>query len=585
MEKIFKYNDSDEGIARKEDILYAESVTYLELIKLRDTNNLIPGRFYRILDYVTTTSQDATTSAYHAFDIVLRAETSSSLNEQGFAVSHNFDVIEDDKDLDYFKDCNLAAWQIWYSLDNDTEYAWAHPYSNIGIIGFSSDYWDIDTLLYRCPEMDGLCQEEEYKYAFGLKENIPDGAQAFVYLNTEYPTSTSEWYYDGQDGELDDESYIINDKIKDDDNNQYYFNGIIKKEDGSVFYKWSMNDSITCYTKTRLLPADGSVLTKIYTDVNSEDSVHNAYMTKISYGRGVIYRMIDEFDNDCGYDFKNIRFMRYNTNDTNHISPVVISNLRIHSTICNTDFRFYPDDYSSQRTYCYTFNNQNSSGDFSIPTYTGAPQSPDITVHMAPACTHCKVTSVYTSQNNKYTKCLPNVVINAETLSTKFHNIHIQDSQDISITKCHKNIKIINSANIYLWYISNYVNIIDSQYVSLHKLFRVELNECNHVYDNFGSNYPINRNSTIILNTAEHVGIFQNLSEGTRTFYLEGNSINTITLNQANIAKVNIFKVENAEIDSPLVDGVIIGDFQFTGASVYYDLTALANKLELLHEI
>ena len=55
-------------------IVAQESVTYSQLTTLISQNNLIPGKQYRITDYVTTTKTSSTySSAGHAFDLIVTA--------------------------------------------------------------------------------------------------------------------------------------------------------------------------------------------------------------------------------------------------------------------------------------------------------------------------------------------------------------------------------------------------------------------------------------------------------------------------------------------------------------------------------
>ena len=91
-------------------------ITWRDLVYLRNRGGLIPGMQYRITDYITTTTQEGTRSAGHQFDIIVTADDRGTLNEEARAINHKFDNPNDD----YFKDCDLNAWQIWYSLDNDT---------------------------------------------------------------------------------------------------------------------------------------------------------------------------------------------------------------------------------------------------------------------------------------------------------------------------------------------------------------------------------------------------------------------------------------------------------------------------------
>ena len=76
------------------------------------------GTYYRITDYVTTTLQENTRSAGHAFDVIVLATDIDTLSEEAMAAVHEGDT--------YFSNSNLSAWKIWYSLDNDSgRFAWA----------------------------------------------------------------------------------------------------------------------------------------------------------------------------------------------------------------------------------------------------------------------------------------------------------------------------------------------------------------------------------------------------------------------------------------------------------------------------
>lgn len=79
--------------------------------------------------------------------------------------------------------------------------------------------------------------------------------------------------------------------------NSYYFYGILEGE-GSLISFLCDDEDLT----------NGSILY----DTNKESQI--AVVTKVTHniGKGVIYHMIDEWDNDCPYDFKNILFKRNN---------------------------------------------------------------------------------------------------------------------------------------------------------------------------------------------------------------------------------------------------------------------------------
>lgn len=95
--------------------------TYKQLRYLKDISSLIPGAKYRITDYVTTTVQQNTKSAGHQFDIIVTAISENEFNENAKACLHNDDT--------YFKDANLDAWEIKYSIYNDVNrFIWADYY-------------------------------------------------------------------------------------------------------------------------------------------------------------------------------------------------------------------------------------------------------------------------------------------------------------------------------------------------------------------------------------------------------------------------------------------------------------------------
>ena len=105
------------------------SLTYSELVSLRDNSQLIPGQQYRITDYTCTTTQEGTQSAGHQFDIIVKADSENKLNEEANAIQHTKD------DIDYFANSDLSAWKLWYCLDNDTtRFAWADTTNGKGVI-------------------------------------------------------------------------------------------------------------------------------------------------------------------------------------------------------------------------------------------------------------------------------------------------------------------------------------------------------------------------------------------------------------------------------------------------------------------
>ena len=111
------------------------SLAYSQLKTLRDGNKLVPGQSYRITDFVTTTTQAETRSASHPFDVIVVADSASKLNENARATLHEGDT--------YFTTSKLEAWELKYSLDNDTtKYSWADATNGKGVIWWMKDEWN-----------------------------------------------------------------------------------------------------------------------------------------------------------------------------------------------------------------------------------------------------------------------------------------------------------------------------------------------------------------------------------------------------------------------------------------------------------
>lgn len=113
----------------------AVSVTWSELKTLVNNSELVPGRQYRITDYVATvanaTNQGDAIAESHQFDIVVMALDESILSEVAKAIKHNGDT--------YFATSNLAAWELKYCLTNDTNrFAWANS-NGKGVIYYMKD--------------------------------------------------------------------------------------------------------------------------------------------------------------------------------------------------------------------------------------------------------------------------------------------------------------------------------------------------------------------------------------------------------------------------------------------------------------
>ena len=151
--------------------------TWAQLKDARDAGNLIPGQYYRITDYVTTVNGATITnarSAGHPFDILMRADSVSTLNEQAWAVRHEGDT--------YFKDARLEAWELKYRLDNVQWSKQAGTYVTDEDNGYTFQVVGDITLsghTYKLLQGFGMYVEDWSDYA--LMETVAEGEQIICY--------------------------------------------------------------------------------------------------------------------------------------------------------------------------------------------------------------------------------------------------------------------------------------------------------------------------------------------------------------------------------------------------------------------
>ena len=133
-----------------------ESITYTALKALRDGGNLIPGKQYRITDYVCTVVNDSEARAVsHPYDIIVTADTANMLNENARACLHEGDTYYSAEGAQ----ADLSAWELKYCLDNDTSrFAWADATNGKGVVFWLKDDWNNE-----CPYDFKQIQFKRYK--------------------------------------------------------------------------------------------------------------------------------------------------------------------------------------------------------------------------------------------------------------------------------------------------------------------------------------------------------------------------------------------------------------------------------------
>ena len=152
-------------------------VKYGELKAIKDAGNLIPGQYYRITDYVTTVNGATITnarSAGHQFDIIVRADSANTLNEQAWAVQHDGDT--------YFDGARLEAWELKYRLDNVQWSKQAGTYVTDEDNGYAFQVIGDITLsghTYKLLQGFGMYVDDWSDYA--LMETVAEGEQIICY--------------------------------------------------------------------------------------------------------------------------------------------------------------------------------------------------------------------------------------------------------------------------------------------------------------------------------------------------------------------------------------------------------------------
>ena len=171
----------------KSSLHSTQNITWAELKLLRDSKKLVPGMYYRITDYVATTTQEGSRSANHPFDIVVQATTTDTLSEEAKAAKH--------EGTGYFNACNMKAWKIWYSLDNDTgKFTWADTVNGKGVVYRMIDEYGNDVPY----DFKGI-QFKRYKIATVTNSSMANLVGLPIGTTNGYgyiiDTSISKWYY------------------------------------------------------------------------------------------------------------------------------------------------------------------------------------------------------------------------------------------------------------------------------------------------------------------------------------------------------------------------------------------------------
>ena len=282
-------------------------ISHADLLALRDNAQLIPGQQYRIIDYITTTTQENTKSAWHQFDIIVTALDESTLSEEAQAIQSSNDG--------YFDGSNLSAWKIWYCLDNDTNrFSWAGD--NVKVDEIEHKKYDSS----KCTIKPELINGNAFITPFNFESCVwvdgnNDGATGYGDdSNHDISELIYEWGYftdDNGDTQLciyKSDADLYAEEGHPDYGDKYLYRGVVNVDGAEYDYwqKWDASDNGV------YINGDDYVYATTQRIVSNPEAYSATIETEEVYvpGKGVIYRMIDEWNNDVPYDFKNIQFAR-----------------------------------------------------------------------------------------------------------------------------------------------------------------------------------------------------------------------------------------------------------------------------------
>lgn len=279
--------------------------TWQELKDKRDNGKLIPGSLYRITDYQCTTTQENTQSAGHQFDIVLLALSEDKLAEEGWAMMNESNVYD-----------------VTFENDGISKKCWVYITRN-----FHGNVVFCDSLLgcedFICitsndgdPEQQGaLIYDETTKTARVVNQSLSDfeyncdSNLTYNYFQNSNLSAWKVWYCLDNDKsrfawamDIQPASVTMSDGRSED--------SFIRTPEGDANnkYCWLRDDQSFAFWTDSDTPQNGDSIYNTNGEIISNCSIVS--YTPSQEGRGVIYRLIDEWNNDIKYDFKNIQFNR-----------------------------------------------------------------------------------------------------------------------------------------------------------------------------------------------------------------------------------------------------------------------------------
>lgn len=234
--------------------------TYNELWNLKHQGKLIPGRKYRMTDYVTMACGEVSGctigSLMYSFDLILTANTSTEFDSRVTATPSTNWLSQS-----YYAEANLENWEIYYRMEDDDQSPWARgstcvelPYPVVykGYVVDGDEYWTDDV---KSEMVLSIASDRSYIVVGSVL--YPDGDEA----------SMRTFYY------------------------QQDMSAILASDNLEV---WLCGDGSGDAVITPILEQGEIAAIK-------REFVGNSF-------KGVIYKMVDPYGNEAPYDFTNIRF-------------------------------------------------------------------------------------------------------------------------------------------------------------------------------------------------------------------------------------------------------------------------------------
>ena len=259
------------------------TTTWAELKDLRDNKQLIAGSLYRITDYNCTTTQENTRSAGHQFDIVLLALSNNKLAEEGWAMMNESNIYDVTFADGVTKKCYIYCISV---ADNEWNIVDCETLMGVGAVveGDGEDFIINESNKSAiCVEDSEILNQEDLTYNYFQNSKLEawkvwycldNDTTRFTWAQEKAINVGGVWYPRYKDGDI-----------------------------GELLYWYDASNDEGCYTKSE----NPSVDDYIYDSQGNEDGTIEGVKKA---GRGVIYRLIDEFNNDVAYDFKSIQFVR-----------------------------------------------------------------------------------------------------------------------------------------------------------------------------------------------------------------------------------------------------------------------------------